>query len=105
MNSENLKFDVAYTSILQRACDSLDIILREIKQPELPVIQAWELNERHYGALTGYNKAEMAAKYGNEQVRLWYTFLKKEWELVLHGQAFCALSMKSKINTQCTGAH
>ncbi|KDR18846.1 phosphoglycerate mutase 2-like [Zootermopsis nevadensis] len=71
LNSENLKFDVAYTSILQRACDSLDIILREIKQPELPVIQAWELNERHYGALTGYNKAEMAAKYGNEQVQIW----------------------------------
>jgi bisphosphoglycerate-dependent phosphoglycerate mutase family 1 len=67
LNAENLKFDVAYTSVLRRAHDSLDIILREIRQPGLPVVKAWELNERHYGALTGYNKAEMAEKYGKEQ--------------------------------------
>jgi 2,3-bisphosphoglycerate-dependent phosphoglycerate mutase len=84
LNSENLKFDVAYTSILQRACDSLNIILREIEQPELPVTQAWELNERHYGALTGCNKAEMAAKYGEEQVRLWCSVLNREREPVTH---------------------
>ena len=53
--------------MLRRAHDSLDIILREIGQPELPVVQAWQLNERHYGALTGYNKAEVADKYGKEQ--------------------------------------
>jgi 2,3-bisphosphoglycerate-dependent phosphoglycerate mutase len=53
--------------VLRRAHDSLDIILREIGQPELPVVQAWQLNERHYGALTGYNKAEVADKYGKEQ--------------------------------------
>jgi len=66
---QKLQFDVAYTSLLRRAQESLDIILREIRQPGLPVVQAWQLNERHYGALTGHNKAEMAAKYGKEQVR------------------------------------
>ena len=53
--------------MLRRAHDTLDIILREIGQPQLPVVQAWQLNERHYGALTGYNKAEVADKYGKEQ--------------------------------------
>ena len=67
LNSEKLQFDVAYTSVLRRAHESLDIILTEIRQPGLPVVQAWQLNERHYGALTGHNKAEMAAKYGKEQ--------------------------------------
>lgn len=71
LNTEGLQFDVAYTSVLRRAHDSLDIILREIGQPELPVVQAWQLNERHYGALTGYNKAEVADKYGKEQVQIW----------------------------------
>ncbi|PNF18643.1 Phosphoglycerate mutase 1 [Cryptotermes secundus] len=71
LNSERLKFDVAYTSVLTRANDSLEIILKEIEQPELPVTQAWELNERHYGALTGHNKIEMAVKYGKEQVQIW----------------------------------
>ena len=68
LNTENLQFDIAYTSVLRRAHESLDIILREIRQPGLPVVQAWQLNERHYGALTGHNKAQMAAKYGKEQV-------------------------------------
>ena len=67
LNTEKLQFDVAYTSALRRACESLDIILREIGQPRLPVVEAWQLNERHYGALTGHNKAEVAAKYGKEQ--------------------------------------
>lgn len=69
--TENLKFDIVYTSLLKRANQTLDIILREIRQPDLPVKQAWQLNERHYGALTGYNKADMAAKYGKEQVNIW----------------------------------
>jgi 2,3-bisphosphoglycerate-dependent phosphoglycerate mutase len=73
LNSERLKFDVTYTSVLTRAKDSLEIILKEIKQQKLAVTQAWELNERHYGALTGYNKAEMAAKYGKEQVGIFTT--------------------------------
>jgi 2,3-bisphosphoglycerate-dependent phosphoglycerate mutase len=77
LNLENLKFDVAYTSALKRAHDSLNIILREIQQPELPVVQAWELNERHYGDLTGYNKVEMAAKYGIEQVQIFCGVLNR----------------------------
>lgn len=71
LNTEKLQFDIAYTSVLRRAHESLDIILREIRQPGLPVVQAWQLNERHYGALTGHNKAQMAAKYGKEQVQIW----------------------------------
>jgi 2,3-bisphosphoglycerate-dependent phosphoglycerate mutase len=67
LNMEKLQFDVAYTSVLRRAHESLDIILREIAQPGLPVVQAWQLNERHYGALTGHNKAQVAAKFGKEQ--------------------------------------
>jgi 2,3-bisphosphoglycerate-dependent phosphoglycerate mutase len=80
LKSENLKFDIAYTSVLRRASDSLNIMLEEIEQPDLPVTKAWELNERHYGALTGHNKAETAAKYGKDQVTLWYTLLNREWK-------------------------
>lgn len=78
LNMEELQFDVAYTSLLRRACESVDIILREIRQPGLPVVQAWQLNERHYGALTGHNKAEMAAKYGEQQVST-FTKLMSVW--------------------------
>lgn len=85
LNSERLKFDVAYTSVLTRANDSLEIILKEIEQPELPVTQAWELNERHYGALTGYNKAEMAAKYGKEQVGIFTTTVNGDPEHIQPG--------------------
>lgn len=82
LNSERLKFDVAYTSVLARANDSLEIILKEIEQPELPVTQAWELNERHYGSLTGHNKVEMAAIYGKEQVGTFTTIVNGDLECV-----------------------
>ena len=68
LEEEKVHFDVAFTSLLSRANESLDIILEHLKQPDLPVTRAWEFNERHYGDLTGYNKAEMAEKYGIEQV-------------------------------------
>lgn len=64
-------FDLAYTSVLKRAIKTLWIILEEIGLEWIPVIRAWQLNERHYGALQGLNKAEMAAKFGEEQVKLW----------------------------------
>ncbi|WP_455381722.1 2,3-diphosphoglycerate-dependent phosphoglycerate mutase [Salinispira pacifica] len=64
-------FDVAYTSVLKRAIRTLDIVLREIDQVWLPVHKTWRLNERHYGALQGLNKAETAAKHGEEQVHIW----------------------------------
>lgn len=65
------KFDVAFTSCLTRANQTLQMILRELNQETVPVKQHWRLNERHYGALTGFNKREMAEVYGDEQVQVW----------------------------------
>jgi len=67
----NYKFDIAYTSVLKRAIRTLNIVLDEMDIMWLPVIKNWRLNERHYGALQGLNKAETAKKYGDEQVMLW----------------------------------
>jgi 2,3-bisphosphoglycerate-dependent phosphoglycerate mutase len=64
-------FDLAYTSVLKRAIKTLWIILEEMELEWIPVVRAWQLNERHYGNLQGLNKAEMAAKFGEEQVKLW----------------------------------
>jgi 2,3-bisphosphoglycerate-dependent phosphoglycerate mutase len=64
-------FDVAYTSVLKRAIKTLWIIMEEMEREWLPVYRAWQLNERHYGALQGLNKAEMAEKFGEEQVQIW----------------------------------
>ncbi len=66
-----IEFDAAWTSVLRRAIHTLWIILDEIDAPWLPVTRDWRLNERHYGALQGLNKAETAAQHGNEQVRIW----------------------------------
>ena len=67
----NLNIDVCFTSYLKRAIHTLNIILDEMDRAYLPVYKAWQLNERHYGALQGLNKAETAAKYGEDQVKLW----------------------------------
>lgn len=64
-------FDIAFTSVLKRAIRTLWLILDEMDLMWIPVIRDWRLNERHYGALTGLNKAETAAKYGEEQVHIW----------------------------------
>lgn len=64
-------FDVAYTSVLKRAIRTLWIMLDELDRMWLPVTRDWRLNERHYGDLQGLNKAETAAKYGDEQVHIW----------------------------------
>ncbi|MFZ5855760.1 MAG: 2,3-diphosphoglycerate-dependent phosphoglycerate mutase [Chloroflexota bacterium] len=64
-------FDVAYTSVLRRAIKTLWIVLEELGQEWLPVTRAWQLNERHYGALQGLNKAETAEKFGEAQVKIW----------------------------------
>ena len=64
-------FDIAYTSVLKRAIRTLWIVLDEMDLMWVPVIRDWRLNERHYGALQGLNKAETAAKYGDEQVKIW----------------------------------
>lgn len=66
-----LVFDVAYTSYLKRAIKTLNIVLEEMDELYIPVHKSWRLNERHYGALQGLNKAETAKKYGDEQVHIW----------------------------------
>ena len=66
-----MHFDRAFTSVLQRAIETLDIILRAIGQSDLPIERAVALNERHYGELQGLNKAETAQKFGAEQVQIW----------------------------------
>ncbi len=64
-------FDIAYTSVLRRAIQTLWIVLQEMNFEWLPVVNAWQLNERHYGALQGLNKSEMAEKFGEAQVKIW----------------------------------
>ena len=63
-------FDVAFTNLHKRAIDTTDIVLKEMNL-KVPINQSWQLNERHYGALQGLNKSEMAQKYGEEQVHIW----------------------------------
>src|SRR5437762_8103484 len=71
IRSAGLDFDLAFTSVLKRAIRTLWLALDELDRLWLPVEKDWRLNERHYGALQGLNKAEMAAKFGEEQVLLW----------------------------------
>ena len=71
LKKEGYDFDVAYTSYLKRAIHTLNHVLEEMDREWLPVIKTWKLNERHYGALQGLNKAETAAKYGEDQVKIW----------------------------------
>ena len=71
LKSEGYDFDVAYTSVLKRAIRTLWTALDEMDRMWLPVVHSWRLNERHYGALQGLNKAETAARFGEEQVLVW----------------------------------
>lgn len=71
LKSEGYSFDVAYTSVLKRAVRTLWIALDELDQMWIPVEHSWRLNERHYGALQGLNKAETAKRFGEGQVLLW----------------------------------
>lgn len=71
LKQEGFEFDKAYTSVLQRAIKTLWLVLEEMDEIWIPVIRDWHLNERHYGALQGFNKAEMAAKVGEAQVKVW----------------------------------
>lgn len=64
-------FDLCYTSYLKRAIHTLNFVLSEMDREWLPVTKTWKLNERHYGALQGLNKAETAEKYGEEKVKIW----------------------------------
>lgn len=71
LKEKGFNFDVAYTSVLKRANDTLGYILEELDEKNIPVKKSWRLNERHYGALQGLNKDETKEKYGAEQVLLW----------------------------------
>src|SRR5689334_11353709 len=64
-------FDEAYTSVLKRAIKTLGLALDALDQLYIPVVKSWRLNERHYGALQGLNKAETAAKHGEAQIKIW----------------------------------
>ena len=68
---EGFQFDIAFTSVLKRAIRTLWIVMDQMDLMWIPVINSWRLNERHYGALQGLNKAETAAKFGEEQVHIW----------------------------------
>ncbi|MCX6709889.1 MAG: 2,3-diphosphoglycerate-dependent phosphoglycerate mutase, partial [Candidatus Woesearchaeota archaeon] len=70
LKKDGFTFDIAFSSVLKRATDTLKIILSEMKL-SIPVENSWRLNERHYGALQGLNKREMAKKYGEKQVYAW----------------------------------
>ena len=71
LKARRLKFDIAYTSVLKRAIWTLWHALDQMDRTWLPVVNSWRLNERHYGALQGLNKAETAKQYGDEQVLIW----------------------------------
>jgi 2,3-bisphosphoglycerate-dependent phosphoglycerate mutase len=71
MKKEGFQFDVAYVSVLKRALRTLWLALEEMDQLWIPWIKTWRLNERHYGALQGLNKAETAALHGEEKVKIW----------------------------------
>jgi 2,3-bisphosphoglycerate-dependent phosphoglycerate mutase len=71
LKAEGYVFDVAYTSVLKRAIRTLWIVLDEMDLMWIPVFRTWRLNERHYGALQGLNKAETAEKFGEAQVKVW----------------------------------
>ena len=71
LREAGFQFDAAYTSLLKRAISTLQLVLDETDQLWVPVTKDWRLNERHYGALTGLDKAETAARHGEEQVLIW----------------------------------
>ena len=71
MKTEGYTFDLAYTSVLKRAIRTLWIALDELDLMWIPVVRSWRLNERHYGALQGLDKAQTVAKHGEEQVKIW----------------------------------
>ena len=71
LKKDGYSFDIVFTSVLKRAIRTMEIALDELGTPDLPIKYSWRLNERHYGALQGLNKAETAEKYGEEQVKIW----------------------------------
>jgi len=71
LKKKGYKFDIAFTSVLKRSIRTLWLTLEQMDLMWIPIINSWKLNERHYGALQGLNKAETAKKFGEEQVMIW----------------------------------
>ncbi len=101
-------FDVAHTSVLRRAVRTLWGVQEALEQMWLPVLTDWRLNERHYGALTGLNKAEVAAKYGDAQVKIWrrsYDIppppLPREANESVHDPRYASLDPAEIPDTEC----
>ena len=70
LKDKKFTFDIAFTSVLKRAIRTLEFVLDETVK-DIPIVKSWRLNERHYGALQGLNKAETAKQYGDKQVAIW----------------------------------
>ena len=83
LKERGFNFDKAYTSYLKRAVKTLDVVLDKLNQDWIPVKKSWRLNEKHYGDLQGLNKAETAAKYGDEQVLIW----RRSYDIAPHALA------------------
>ena len=77
LKAEGFVFDIAYTSVLVRATRTLEIALMELGQENIPIVKSWRMNERHYGDLQGFNKAELAAEFGDEKVHIW----RRSWDV------------------------
>jgi len=77
LKKEGYSFDLVFTSILQRAIQTTHLVLEEMGLTNVEIKYAWQLNERHYGALQGLNKTQMAVKYGEQQVNLW----RRSWDV------------------------
>ena len=80
LKDKKFTFDIAFTSVLKRAIRTLEIVLDETVK-DMPIVKSWRLNERHYGALQGLNKAETAKQYGDKQVAIWRRSYR---QLLLH---------------------
>ncbi|WP_329741809.1 2,3-diphosphoglycerate-dependent phosphoglycerate mutase [Dyella sp. A6] len=108
LKQEGYAFDVAHTSVLKRAVRTLWGALDTLEQMWLPVLTDWRLNERHYGALTGLNKAETAAKYGEAQVKVWRRSydtpppaLERSANEAVHDPRYAALDPAQIPDTEC----
>lgn len=104
LKTENYHFDVVFTSYLRRAIHTMNYVLEEMHADYLPIIKAWQLNERHYGALQGLNKSETAVKFGEQQVKLWRRsfdvrppeFNDEEFKKFYQDERYDALSIDEK---------
>jgi len=111
LKTEGYCFDIAYTSVLKRAIRTLWIVLDELDQMWIPVERSWRLNERHYGALQGLNKTEIAQRFGEDQVHLWRrsynikppALEKKDERFPAHDQRYRELDDHDLPLTECLG--